>query len=157
MNKVTKAAVLLAGLAIGAHAQLTGVGYDDGLGELTARIGLGANALDVGASLSIDPDNANDDAHFLMSASGIFLGHLHDWGPVDTYFAAGGVFEKGSTASKNIHLSAIVGFQPEITLLEHIVVSNRIGLTVPLMPAFKLSTSGQGISIVSGLNFKILF
>ena len=158
MNKFSKAAVLVAGLALGANAAgLVGVGWDDGLGEITARLGLGANYLDVGLGLSVDPENNNEDARFLMSASGIFLGHLHDWGPVDTYFAAGGIFEKAGTPNDNIHISALVGFQPEVTLLDHIVVSNRFGLSIPLSPDFQLQTGGQAISIVQGLNFKILF
>jgi hypothetical protein len=44
-----------------------------------------------------------------------------------------------------------------VTLLDHIVVSTRFGLSVPLSPDFKLNTSGQGISIVNGANFKIVF
>ena len=157
MNRFSKAAVLLAGLALSANAGLVGAGWDNDLGELTGRIGLGNNFVDVGVGLTIDPDNANKDARFQMSASGLFLGHLHDFGPVDTYFDAGGVFSKEATATKNIHIAALVGLQPEVTLLDHIVLSVRAGLSIPLAPAFKLSTSGQGISIVNGANFKILF
>lgn len=157
MNKFSKVAVLLAGLAVGSHAGLAGIGWDDGLQQITARIGLGGNAVDVGASLGIDPDAASDDGKFLFSASGLFMGHLHDWGPVDTYFYAGGLLSKINAPKDNIQVAALVGFQPEVTLLDHIVVSNRFGLSVPLSPAFKMNTTGQGISIVGGLNFKILF
>lgn len=157
MNKFSKVAVLLAGLAIGSHAGLAGIGWDNDLGQITARIGLGGNAVDVGVGLSVDPDNANEDAQMLFSASGIFLGHLHDWGPVDTYFYAGGLVNKLPQADDNIQIAALAGFQPEVTLLDHIVVSTRLGLNVPLSPAFKLNTAGQGVSIVSGANFKILF
>ncbi len=157
MNRFSKVAVLLAGLTISAHAGLAGVGWDNDLGEITGRLGLGANYIDVGAGLVLDPDNANKDAHFQMSASGLFLGHLHDFGPLDTYFHAGGVFSKEATATKNIHIAALVGFTPEVTLLDHLVLSVRAGLSIPLAPAFKLNTSGQGISIVNGANFKIMF
>jgi len=158
MNKVSKVAVLLAGLALGAHAQLTGIGYDTDLKEVTARIGLGGNAVDVGVGMKFDnSDGVADDAKFQMSASAFFLGHLHDWGPVDTYFTAGGIFAKLPVKNDNIQISAFVGFQPEVTLLDHIVVSTRFGLDVPLSPAFQLQTAGAGISIVNGANFKILF
>lgn len=157
MNKFSKVAVLLAGLVVGSHAGLSGVGWDDGLQQVTARIGLGGNAVDVGAGLSVYPDNPDSNGTFLFSASGLFLGHLHDWGPVDTYFYAGGVLSKIAQEDDNIVISALVGFQPEVTLLDHIVVSNRFGFAIPLSPEFRMNTSGQGISIVGGLNFKILF
>lgn len=157
MNKVSKVAVMLAGLAIGAHAGLAGIGWDNGLGQATARLGVGANAVDVGVGLSIDPDNGNDDAKFLFSGSGIFLGHLHDWGPVDTYFYAGGLLAKTDAAKDNVTIAGLAGFQPEVTLLDHIVLSARVGISLPLIPAFRLNTAGQGISIVEGANFKILF
>jgi hypothetical protein len=125
---------------------------------LTARLNIGANALDVGLGLKFDnSDGVTDDGKFQFSVSGFFLGHLHDFGPVDTYFTAGGVAYKTDEASKNFHLDAFVGFQPEITLLEHIAVSTRAGLSIPLVPAFVLQTAGAGISIVQGANFKILF
>ncbi len=158
MNKFSKAAVLLAGLAIGSHAGLAGVGYDSDLKQVTARVGLGANAVDVGFGMKLDnSDNVPDDAKFQMSLSGFFLGHLHDWGPVDTYFTAGGVFAKLPQEDDNIQISAFVGFQPEVTLLDHIAVSTRFGLDIPLSPAFMQQTAGSGISIVNGANFKILF
>jgi hypothetical protein len=143
-------------VAVAASAQIKGIGYDKDLSQITARLALGANALDVGAGLKFD-NSAKGDAKFQISASGFFLGHLHDFGPVDTYFTAGGVFAKLPTSNDNISLSGFVGFQPEITLLEHIVLSTRIGLRVPLLPDFGFETTGNGISIVEGMNFKILF
>lgn len=158
MNKFATIAAVVVGLAAGAKAQLAGVGYDTDLSEATARIALGANAVDVGVGLKFDnTDGIPDDAKFQMSASGFFLGHLHDWGPVDTYFTAGGIFAKLPQADDNITISAFVGFQPEVTLLDHIVISTRLGLDIPLSPNFQLQTAGAGISIVNGANFKILF
>jgi hypothetical protein len=157
MNKIKKAAILVAGLALGAHAQLAGLGWNNNWREITARLGLGRNDLDIGFGMTLNPDDANHDARFLMSASGLFLGHLHDWGPVDTYFAAGGRLEKVGTPKDQFHVTGIVGFQPEVTLLDHIAVSTRFGLEVPLIPNFMLQTAGQRISIVDGLEFKILF
>jgi hypothetical protein len=161
MNKFSKAAMLMAGLAFGAHAAtsgLAGVGYDTDLKEVTARIALGANAVDVGFGMKLNTDDAvSSDEKFQMSLSGFFLGHLHDWGPVDTYFTAGGVFAKLPQKNDNIQVNAFVGFQPEVTLLDHIAVSTRFGLDIPLTPNFQIQTAGAGISIVNGANFKILF
>jgi hypothetical protein len=157
MNKFSKIAALTIGLAVAANAELKGVGFDSDLNQITGRLALGANFLDVGAGIKFDNATANDDAKFQISASGFFLGHLHDFGPVDTYFTAGGIFAKLPQANDNISLRAYVGFQPEITLLDHIVVSTRVGFDIALMPDFILQSAGQGISIVNGANFKILF
>ncbi|MEO6096858.1 MAG: hypothetical protein ABIW76_14760 [Fibrobacteria bacterium] len=157
MNKFSKVALMMIGLAAGAKAQsLVGLGYDTDLSQITARLSLGANALDLGAGLNFD-NGAPDDAKFQMLLSGFFLGHLHDWGPVDTYLSVGGIFEKLAQKNDNAVLAAFVGFQPEVTLLDHIVVSTRFGLRVPLVPDLELHTTGNGISIVNGANFKILF
>jgi hypothetical protein len=158
MNKFSKIAALMFCFAVGANAQLKGVGYDSDLKEITGRIGVGANFVDVGVGMKFDnTDNLPDGANFQMSASGFFLGHLHDFGPVDTYFTAGGVFAKLPKNTKNISISAFVGFQPEVTLLDHIVLSTRFGLDVPLSPDLIIQTAGNGISIVNGANFKIMF
>lgn len=157
MNKFAKALILVAALTVGAKAQLAGLGWDNGWQEIQARLGLGRNFLDLGVGMVLDPGNDNHDARFTMSASGLFLGHLHDWGPVDTYFAAGGRFEKTAAAKDNARFSGVVGFQPEVTLLDHIAVSTRFGFEIPLVPDFIIRTNGAAISIVDGLNFKILF
>lgn len=157
MIKFSKIAALMVCFAAAAHAQLKGVGYDTDLSQVTARLGLGANLLDVGAGLRIDSDNPNDDAKFQVSGSAFFLGHLHDWGPVDTYFTVGGIFAKLPQADDNIKISIFGGFQPEITLLDHIVVSTRFGLDFTVLPGVVIETAGGPISIVNGLNFKILF
>ncbi|MBW8888438.1 MAG: hypothetical protein JF616_11840 [Fibrobacteres bacterium] len=157
MNKFAKALIVVAGLALGAKAQLAGLGWDNNWQEIQARLGLGRNFIDVGAGMALDPGNDNHDARFTMSASGLFLGHLHDWGPVDTYFAAGARFQKTAAATDNLGFSGVVGFQPEVTLLDHIVVSTRFGFEIPFIPNFIIRTGGNAISIVDGLNFKILF
>jgi hypothetical protein len=159
MNKFSKVALLMVGLAASANAGLAGLGYDVPLNQITARLALGANAVDVGAGLLIDNrDGVADDDKFQFSASGFFLGHLHDWGPVDTYFTAGGIVAKlGSSGSGDVSIAAFGGFQPEVTLLDHIVLSTRFGLHVPLSPGLAIETAGSGISIVGGTSFKILF
>ncbi len=158
MNNFSKIALMTLGLALGTRAQLTGLGYDADLKEITGRLSLGANFLDVGAGIKFDnTKGVASDAKFQISASAFYLGHLHDFGPVDTYFTAGGIFAKLPQANDNIKLSAFVGLQPEVTLLDHIVLSTRVGIDVPLMPAFMFQTVGSSISIVNGANFKILF
>lgn len=153
------------GLVVGANAQFKGIGYDNdfsqitgGLSQITGRLALGANFLDLGAGMKFDNTSGVDsDAKFRIAASGFFLGHLHDFGPVDTYFTAGALFAKLPKKTDNISLGAFVGFQPEVTLLDHIVLSTRFGLEIPLVPSFIIQTAGSGISIVQGANFKILF
>jgi len=157
MIKFSKIAALMVCLTAAAHAQLKGVGYDTDLSQVTGRLGIGANLLDVGVGLKIDSDNANDDAKFQVSGSAFFLGHLHDWGPLDTYFTVGGIFAKLPLADDNIKISIFGGFQPEITLLDHIVVATRFGLDFSVLPGVIIETAGGPISIVSGLNFKVLF
>jgi hypothetical protein len=162
MKNILKAAIVMAGMAMGAQAQLNGLGWDNNWQEVQARLGLGANALDIGVGFTVDPENDDDDNNadgddsFVMSVSALFLGHLHDWGPVDTYFAAGARF-LNTDANDDMSVLGVVGFQPEVTLLDHIVVSTRFGLEIPLMPDFVIRTAGQEISIVNGFNFKILF
>ncbi len=162
MKKATVFASTLLSLAMAASAQLTGLGYDANWNQISARIGLGGNAVDVGVGLGLQTgDNVPDNQKFGFSASGLFLGHLHDFGPVDTYFAAGGILamvpEGGSTEDHEVTVAAFVGFQPEVTLMDHIAVGVRFGLDIPIAPDFALRTAGEGISIVNGANFKILF
>ncbi len=157
MNKISKIACVLLGLVAGANAQLKGVGYDTDLKEVTGRFELGANFIDAGFGMKFDSKQDSSYAKFQMSASAFFLGHLHDFGPVDTYFTAGGIFAKLPQSKDNITISAFAGFQPEVTLLDHIVLSTRFGLDIPLSPSFVMQTAGSGVSIVGGGNFKILF
>lgn len=157
MNKFLKIAVMTLALAVTAKAEIKGVGYDSDLKQISVRLPLGANLLDVGGGIKFDNSQDSSYAKFQISASGFFLGHLHDFGPVDTYFTAGGVLTKLPADDDNISLSAFVGFQPEVTLLEHIVVSTRVGLDIALLPEFIFQSAGKGLSIVEGANFKILF
>jgi hypothetical protein len=158
MKKMSLFAGAILGLALAANAQLMGVGYNSSLSQITARLGLSGNMLDVGFGMKFDnTDDNNDDNNFAMGVSGTFLGHLHDWGPVDTYFAGGLVVQKLPQANDNIGINLFAGFQPEVTLLDHIAVSTRFGLDVPVAPNVILQTAGAGISIIGGANFTILF
>ena len=178
MKKFTLFAAIL-GLAVAANAQgLKGVGYDAQLNQVKARIGLSQNAaIDVGLGFKLymgdstvtgvgttapKADHANadpvaKDAKTQYSLSAFYLGHLQHWGPVDNYLDVGFVFQGLPKKYASHTLDLIAGFQPEVTLLDHIVLSTRFGLDVPVMPDILIQTAGQGISIIGGASFLILF
>ena len=168
MKKIAFIAAAVFGLAVGAQAQalgvplLKGMGYDGDLRHVTARLGLSENTfVDVGLGFKLDNTDeepvANDDNNFQFGLSGFFLVKLQDWGPVDNFLFAGALFNKLAQADDNIALTLFGGFQPEVTLLDRLIVSTRFGLRADLTPTFILQTTGQPISIVEGLNFKVLF
>lgn len=167
MNKLTVLATL-AVLAVSAQAQapvaqsssntkplpagIQAVGWDNGLGHVTARIGLTQNnAVDLGLGLDINTARDEDVAQF--GASGFYLLKLQDWGIVDNYLALGGWLAQGT----DFNLTAFAGLQPEITLLDRLIVSVRFGLAMPIAPDFGLQTVGSPISVVEGINFKIIW
>ena len=164
MKKLALLAVAF-GMAVSVHAQapfglpISALGYDGSIGHITGRMGLSENtALDLGLGLQFDgTDDGNDDNNLQFGVSGFFLTKLHDWGPVDNYLALGGILSKLPVANDNIKLQLFAGFQPEITLLDRLIVSTRFGVNLDVMPNVILATAGQGISIVEGLNFKVLF
>ncbi len=161
MKKLTLLAAVL-GLAVAAHAQapfglpVKAVGYDADLQVVTARLPLGANELDVGLGFKFDNAAAEP---FSLTAAGFYLIKTHDWGVVDNYLSVGGIFKVLDVPTDNIEISAFAGLQPELTLMERFVISTRFGASLSVLPEFVLATAGPatGISIVSGLNFKVLF
>ncbi len=157
MKKLTLFAAAL-GLAVSANAQgLKGVGYDANLNHIVARIGLNQNAaLDVGGAIMYN-DAAAPDTKLALGVSGFYLGKLQHWGPVDNNFAAGVIFTKLPQKTKNVGFALFGGLQPEVTLLDRILLSTRFGLNIPLAPDFQINTVGSGISIVGGASFKILW
>src|SRR5215217_5406560 len=130
MKKLTLLAALF-GFAVAAHAQAPGglpfsaVGYDDNFKHITARLPMGENALDLGLGFKFDNAAAEP---FSMSVSGLYLIKTNTWGIVSNYAAIGGLFSVIDSPSDNIGIAAVAGFQPEITLLEHLIVSIRFGL-----------------------------
>ncbi len=160
MKKFILIAAAILGLALSAQAQVRGIGYAELFGvtkEITLRLGLGQNALDIGVGLNFDNSKDSSDEKLGFDFSGTFLGHLHEWGPVDTYFAAGALFQKFPRAKDNIAINLFAGFQPEVTLMDHIALSTRLGLNIPIQPDVSIQTFGAQISVVSGLNFTVLF
>ncbi len=158
-NKMFLAPAVLAAaiLAPNTYGQLVGVGYSGTDEVITARIGVGANLVTVGLGGMFDSDvPANAPAFEARFVLG-FLGHLHNWEQVNTYFNAqimGDLFDRDED---NFELAAFVGLQPEVTLFDHIVLSTRFGLEAPIMPAFSIGTDGRSISVVSGVDFTIKF
>ncbi|HAO99165.1 MAG TPA: hypothetical protein DCQ83_03890 [Fibrobacteres bacterium] len=146
------------GLAVAAHSQIAikGIGYDVVLNNVVVRLGgIGPNAaLDVGGAVNYDGSLPSD--NLALGLSAFYLGHLQHWGPVDNYFAAGGIFNKPLGGADNT-VALLGGLQPEVTVLEHIALSTRFGFLVPLSPDFKINTQGSGVSIVGAAAFKILF
>ena len=157
MNKFLKIAIVLVGLVVSANAQLKGLGYDSQSNQVTARLAVSPNFVDVGLGMKFDSEEDSTSENFKIDVSAFYLGHLHEFGPVDTYFISGGTFSKLAQKEDNIVIKAFIGFQPEVTLLDHIVLSTKFGLNIPLAPSFTLETKGNAISIVEGANFKILF
>lgn len=161
MKKFTLLAAML-GLVAAAHAQapfglpVKALGYDADLKSVTARLPLGGADLDLG--LGFKYDNAAAEP-FSLTASGFYLMKTNTWGPVSNYVSLGGVFKVMDKASDNIEITGFAGLQPELTLVERFIVSTRFGANLTVLPDFLLATAGPatGVSIVGGLNFKVLF
>lgn len=165
MRKSFLFAVALLGLVMTSQAQFKGIGVDvrnntgvpasDNPAQVVARLGLGANLLDLGIGFAYDGEA--DEDNLALGFSGFFLGHLHDFGPVDTYAALGVMVDKPSDEDADMRVGLFAGFQPEVTLLDHIVLGTRLGLHFNVAPDLSIMTHGEPISIVNGVNFRILF
>jgi hypothetical protein len=161
MKKLT---LLLAafGLVGAVHAQapfglpVKAIGYDADLQSLTARLPLGNADLDVGLGFKFDNAAAEP---FSLTASGFYLMKTNTWGPVSNYVALGGIFKVLDQANDNIEISAFAGLQPELILAERFLISTRFGASLSVLPEFVVATAGpaNGVSVVGGLNFKVLF
>jgi hypothetical protein len=128
------------------------LGWDNNLGHITARLGLSQNnALDVGVGLGIDASRASDVVQFGVSA--LYLLKLQEWGMLDNYAVAGGWITQGT----DLGITGYVGLQPEITVMDHVILAVRFGLEVPIIPDFGIVTKGDPISVVNGINFKIVW
>ena len=133
---------------------ITAIGYDNVLGHVTARIGLSPNnAVDVGVALNFN--NAATTDKLQVGLSGFYLLKLQDWGMVDNYLVGGGNIKIFSDSDFGLDLFA--GLQPELTLMDRLIFSVRFGVNVPIRPDFALQTAGQPISLVNGINFKVIW
>lgn len=150
-RKLVLTAVILAG---GANAAIEGVGYDGLLKQVTARLPLGANKVDVGVGFQQDSDA---DPSFQFSASGFVLVPWKSYEKLSLDFTGGLVFATEETKDGDATFNAFVGLTPRAVIFDHLEVATRFGLDVPLSPTAKFRTAGQGVSIVEGLSFKVLF
>ncbi len=159
------ASLLFASFAT-ANAQFEGMGWDGDNKEVVARIGLGGfNHIEAGTSLYYN-NNGTGDSKFNITASGRYLLALHSWEKMTGYLHVGAYFRDDNTGLRADQYSGNVtrgslkikaGYQPEVILLPHLAVSILFGVGMALVPDFEFDTIGNGISIVDGLNFRILF
>ena len=157
MKKFSLFASLILALSVAANAQFEGMGWDGDNSELVARIGLGGyNHIEAGTSLYFNND-AEGDGKFNITASGRFLLALHSWEKLTGYLHVGAYFRDDAPGNNDASLVAKVGYQPEVVLLPHLAVSILFGAAVQMVPDLTISTIGNRISMVDGLNFRILF
>jgi hypothetical protein len=159
MKKLTLLAAAL-GLVAAVHAQapfglpVSAIGYDANWNQVSARLPLGNANLDLGAAINYNDLAASD--KFGFSVSGVYLAGLNKWGPVSLHLALGGNLSK-PVAVSDLGLTGLAALQPEILLLDHVLLSTRFGAELDIMPDVIFRTVGQGVSIVSGASFKIVF
>lgn len=161
MKKLTLVAAML-GLVAAVHAQapfglpFSAIGYDADLKSVTARMPLGDAALDLGLGFKFDNAAAEP---FSLTASGFYLMKTNTWGPVSNYVSLGGIFKVLDVPNDNIEITGFAGLQPELTLMERLVISTRFGVNLTVLPDFLLATAGpaNGLSVVQSMSFKVLF
>lgn len=155
-------ATLMLGMAATSQAQapfglpFSAIGYDGQLSQITARLPLGADNLDLGVALAIDNAEAEP---FSMGLSAYYLKKTNTWGPVSLHLVGGANFAILHQANDRAKLSLLAGLQPELVLLERLVFSTRLGLNMDVLPEFAFYTGGpeDGMSIIGGASFKVLF
>ncbi|MCB9496661.1 MAG: hypothetical protein H6686_07245 [Fibrobacteria bacterium] len=146
---------LVALLAVaGAHAGIDGVGYDGLLKQATVRLPLGENKLDLGVGFQQDSDA---DPKFQASLSAFLLVPWQSFEKLSLDFTGGAVFASKDNPRGDASFGLFAGLTPRAVIFDHLEVATRFGLDVPLAPTAKFRTAGQGVSIVEGLSFKVLF
>jgi len=151
---IRKLVLVAAFFVAGAHAAVEGVGYDGLLKQATVRLPVGGYKLDLGAGFQEDKDV---DPEFQMSLSGFLLVPWKSYERLSLDFTGGAVFATKNTKDGDNTFNVFVGFTPRAVIFDHLEVATRFGLDIPLVPTAKFRTAGQGVSIVEGLSFKILF
>jgi hypothetical protein len=132
----------------------TGLGYDGLLKQVTLRWGLGGKNLDLGMGLQQDSDA---DPSFQFSASCFYLVPWKSYEKLSLDFTGGLVFATKDSEDGDATFGAFIGFTPRAVIFDHLEVATRFGLDIPLAPDAKFRSAGQGVSIVEGLSFKVLF
>lgn len=151
---IRKLVLATAILVAGANAAIEGVGYDGLLKQATVRLPLGAYKLDAGLGFQQDSDA---DPSFQMSASGFLLVPWKTYEKLSLDFTGGLVFATKDNPDGDATFTLFAGLTPRAVIFDHLEVATRFGLDVPLAPEAKFRTAGQGVSIVEGLSFKVLF
>ena len=157
MKKFTFVIALVGMLSAHGQGGFKGIGFDTDLNQITARLGVSEFAsIELGFGMVFDGAADSSYEKFAMGISGVFLGHLQDWGPVDNYVFGGMVLNKLPQDNENIEVSLIGGLQPEITLMDRFAIGVRVGLDMQVAPDFLLQTRGDAVSVVGGLRFTLL-
>lgn len=169
MKKIYLIAAFILAATAAANAQFEGIGWDGDNSELVARIGIGGyNHIEAGTSFHYD-NNATGDAKTNFTASGRFLLAMHSWEKLTGFLNVGAYFRDDNTTYLGSFpgtpparlyrgsLAVKAGYMPEVVILPHVAVSLLFGAAIQLIPDFEFNTIGNRISIVDGLNFRILF
>jgi hypothetical protein len=173
MKKASMIAAAMLAFSTPSFAQaLLGFGWDNANQEVVGRIGLGGyNAVEAGLGFAFDDGlpgtgAAAKDFKSSLSLSGRYLLALHQWDKLTGYLHLGGYFRDDNTLgtapgasvtpSRAASLAFMAGYEPQITLLDHFAVSTRFGLALRVMDEFAVGFSGEPVSIVTGINFRIL-
>lgn len=168
MKKNLLLASLILAFAAAADAQVEGFGWDNQTREVVGRFGLGGYShVEGGLGLNWDNDAPDDnqaqkDAALTISASGRYLLALHSWERLTGYLHLGVYFrddqvnENRQVVDRKGSLAFFAGYEPEVLLIPHLVVSFRFGALVNVMPNAGLALVGNEISIMQGFNFRIL-
>lgn len=164
MKKFSKLASVVLGLAAASHAGMEGFGWDNRTSEVVGRLGLGGYShleVGVGGSWAEAPAGATDaqkDLASTLSVSARYLLALHSWDKFTGYLHVGGYFREDDTPTVGeAGMNVFAGYEPEVVLFQHLAVSTRFGLNMPIQPDLAFQVVGDAVSIVSGFNFRILF
>jgi hypothetical protein len=175
MKKLQLIASMVLGLSLASHAQFLGAGWDGSAEEVVGRVGLGGfSTVEVGLGLRYDgsqeDDNvAEEDERTTFSLSARYLHALHAWEKFTGYLHGGLYFRDdnnngdsptnpfSTNGSRAAALAVFLGYQPEVILINHLAVSTKFGVSLPVTPDFKLGLVGDDVSIVQGFDFRILW
>lgn len=157
-------AILLLG-ATATQAQISAVGFEYAsiynsapdarpLPQLTMRVPVGSANLDLGLGMS---ENNDRDPDFQVSFSGFVLFPVKSFDKLSLDLTGGAVFASKQERDGDNQFALFGGLTPRAQIWDHLEVAIRFGLAVPLAPDAGIETVGNQISIVEGLNFKILF
>ena len=177
MKKLSILAASILSLTALSQAQggmFEGFGYDNSTNEAVVRLGLGGyNHVEVGLGFvydggAADATVAQEDARQTFAASARYLLALHQWDRFNGYLHLGAYFRDDNLAlplnspflnasSRAMAFALFAGYEPEVVLFQHLNVSTRLGVAVPITPDVQIGVVGAGISIVNGINFRIIF